>query len=53
MIARGDKVKTAPTDMARYNDNIRPYLQPMNDRLPEPIPLPYYKYLTAFYRATN
>ena len=49
LIARGDKVKIAPADLARYDDNIRGHLQAMNARRPEPITLRYFQYLAALY----
>src|SRR6266446_3288394 len=45
LIARGDKVKIAAADLARYDDNLRAHLQAMNARRPEPITLRYFQYL--------
>jgi len=49
LIARGDKVKSAEADLARYDDNIRTHLQAMNARRPEPITFRYFQYLAALY----
>jgi len=49
LIARGDKVKVAPADLARYDDNIREHLEAMNARRPEPITLRYFQYLAVLY----
>jgi len=49
LLARGDKVKIPPADLARYDDNIRAHLQAMNARRPEPITLRYFQYLAALY----
>lgn len=49
LIARGKKVKIPPADLARYDDNIRAYLQVMNARRPEPITLRYFQHLAALY----
>jgi len=49
LIARGDKVKVAPADLARYDDNIREHLDAMNARRPEPITLRYFQYLAVLY----
>ena len=49
LIARGDKVKIAPMDLARYDDRIRTHLQAMNERRPDPVTLRYFQYLAALY----
>ena len=49
LIARGDKVKIPPADLARYDDNIREHLRAMNAHRPEPITLRYFQYLAALY----
>lgn len=49
LIARGEKVKIPPADLARYDDNIRMHLQAMNTGRPEPITLRYFQYLTSLY----
>jgi hypothetical protein len=49
LIARGSKVKLAPAELARYDDNIRDHLQAMNARRPEPITLRYFQHLAALY----
>lgn len=49
LIARGEKVKIPSADLARYDDNIRAYLQVMNARRPEPITLRYFQHLAALY----
>jgi hypothetical protein len=48
-IARGDKVRIPPADLARYDDNVCVHLQAMNARRPEPITLRYFQYLAALY----
>lgn len=47
--SRGDKVKIVPSDLARYDDNIREHLEAMNARRPEPITLRYFQYLAVLY----
>jgi hypothetical protein len=49
LIARGDKVKIPPADLARYDDNVRAHLQAMNARRPEPVNLRYFQHLAALY----
>ncbi|MEW5922906.1 MAG: DEAD/DEAH box helicase family protein [Candidatus Zixiibacteriota bacterium] len=49
LIARGDKVKLTPAELARYDDNIREHLRAMNARRPEPITLRYFQYLAVLY----
>lgn len=49
LIGRGDKVKIASADLARYDDNIREHLEAMNARRPEPITLRYFQYLAVLY----
>ncbi len=49
LIARGDKVKIAAANLARYDDNIREHLEAMNARRPEPLTLRYFQYLAALY----
>ena len=49
LVARGDKVKIPPVDLARYDDNIRDHLAAMNVHRPEPITLRYFQYLAALY----
>lgn len=49
LIARGDKVKITPADLARYDDNIREHLEAMNARRPEPITLRYFQHLALLY----
>ena len=49
LIARGDKVKIQPSDLARYDDNIRAHLRAMNAHRPEPVTLRYFQYLAALY----
>jgi len=49
LIARGDKVKVLPKNLARYDDNIREHLQAMNARRPAPITLRYFQYLAVLY----
>jgi len=49
LVARGDKVKVAPADLARYDDNIREHLEAMNARRPEPITLRYFQHLAVLY----
>jgi len=49
LIARGDKVKVNPADLARYDDNIREHLGAMNALRPEPITLRYFQYLAVLY----
>jgi len=49
LIARGEKVKIPPADLARYDDNICTHLQVMNTRRPEPVTLRYFQYLAALY----
>ena len=49
LVARGEKVKISPADLARYDDNIRAHLQAINARRPEPITLRYFQYLAALY----
>ncbi len=49
LVARGDKVKVAPADLARYDDNIREHLDAMNARRPEPITLRYFQHLAVLY----
>lgn len=49
LIARGDKVKITPAELARYDDNIREHLQAMNARRPEPITLRYFQHLALLY----
>ncbi|MBW1783152.1 MAG: DEAD/DEAH box helicase family protein [Deltaproteobacteria bacterium] len=49
LIARGDRVKVTPADLARYDDNIRDHLETMNARRPEPITLRYFQHLSVLY----
>lgn len=49
LIARGDKVKIPPTDLARYDENIRVHLQAINTRRSEPITLRYFQHMAALY----
>ncbi|HEY7495915.1 MAG TPA: DEAD/DEAH box helicase family protein, partial [Candidatus Tectomicrobia bacterium] len=49
LIARGEKVRIPPADLARYDDNILAHLQAINARRPEPITLRYFQYLAALY----
>jgi hypothetical protein len=49
LIARGSKLKLAPADLARYDENIRDHLAAMNSRRPEPIILRYFQHLAALY----
>ncbi|MFW6154232.1 MAG: DEAD/DEAH box helicase family protein [Planctomycetota bacterium] len=49
LVARGDKVKVAPANLARYDDNIREHLDAMNARRPEPITLRYFQHLAVLY----
>ena len=49
LIARGDKVKVTPANLARYDDNIREHLEAMNARRPEPITLRYFQHLALLY----
>ena len=49
LLARGDKVKIAPAELARYDDNIRAHVLAMNARRPEPITLRYFQCLAALY----
>jgi len=48
-IARGNKVKIPPEDLARYDDNIREHLAAINARRPEPITLRYFQHLALLY----
>ncbi len=49
LMARGDKVKIPPGELARHDDNIRAHLQAMNARRPEPVTLRYFQHLAALY----
>lgn len=49
LLARGEKVKIPPADLARYDDNIRTHLRTMNAYRSEPITLRYFQYLAALY----
>jgi len=49
LLARGDKVKIPPADLARYDDNIREHLAAMNARRPEPVTLRYFQHLAVLY----
>lgn len=49
LIARGNKVKISPDDLARYDDNIREYLKAMNARRTKPITLRYFQHLALLY----
>jgi hypothetical protein len=49
LIARGNKVKITPADLARYDDNIREHLEAINARRPEPITLRYFQHLALLY----
>lgn len=49
LIARGQKVKIAAADLARYDDNIAAHLEAMNAGRPEAISLRYFQYLAALY----
>ncbi len=49
LVARGDKVKIAPADLVRYDDNIREHLRAMNAQRTEPITLRYFQHLAALY----
>ena len=49
LVARGDKVKIAPVDLVRYDDNIREHLEAMNARRPRPITLRYFQHLVVLY----
>jgi len=49
LMARGDKVKIAAADLARYDDNICAHLHAINTRRPEPITLRYFQRLAALY----
>jgi hypothetical protein len=49
LIARGDRMKIADVDLARYDENIRAHLRAMNARRPEPVTLRYFQYLAALY----
>jgi hypothetical protein len=49
LIARGDKVKILPADLARYDDTVRAHLQAMNARRPKPVILRYFQHLAALY----
>jgi len=47
--ALGSRVKIPLEDLARYDDNIRGYLQAMNAQRPDPITLRYFQYLSVLY----
>ena len=47
--SRGDGLKVAPEDLARYDDNIRSHLDAMNAGRAEPVALRYFQYLAALY----
>lgn len=49
LLARGEKVKIAPGQLARYDDNIREHLRAINERRPEAITLRYFQYLALLY----
>lgn len=49
LMARGDKVKVAQADLARYDENIREHLRAMNLRRSEPITLRYFQYVAVLY----
>jgi hypothetical protein len=49
MISRGDQIKIPPSDLGRYDENIRAHLRAMNAGRPEPITLRYFQYLAALY----
>jgi hypothetical protein len=49
LLARGDAVKIPRTDLERYDENIRRYLQSINRCRTEPITLRYFQYLAALY----
>lgn len=49
LLARGDKVKIAPQDLARYDDAIRGHLRAINERRAEPITLRYFQHLAVLY----
>lgn len=49
LVARGGKVEIPPTDLARYDDNVREHLRAMNARRPEPITLRYFQHVAVLY----
>ena len=49
LVARGDKVRIQPADLARYDDNIREHLSAMSVRRPEPIIFRYFQHVAALY----
>lgn len=49
LIARGDKLKIRPADLARCDDNVRAHLRAINARRSEPITLRYFQHLAALY----
>jgi hypothetical protein len=44
-----ENAKVSPTDLARYDDNIKKRLDEMNQTRPEPITLRYFQFLAVFY----
>lgn len=49
LVARGDKARIVPAELARYDDNIRVHLEAINARRPEPITLRYFQHLALLY----
>jgi hypothetical protein len=49
LLARGNKVKIPPADLARYDDNVREHLAAMNARRPVPVTLRYFQHLAMLY----
>ena len=49
LVAGGNKVKIAPADLTRYDDNVREHLEAMNALRPEPITLRYFQHLAVLY----
>jgi len=49
LLARGNKVKIPPADLARYDDNVRERLAAMNARRPVPATLRYFQHLAVLY----
>lgn len=49
LIARGSQIKISPTDLARYDENIRTHLERINRGRTEKITLRYFQYLAALY----